>query len=151
MRSSARVCRPGASSAGKVSIRPAREKDLKVCAKILHTRELAGASGWYPTPAVLKRCMGKYFLVAEEDGRILGCSVVEPLKHGVIGWWFAVIKAARGRGVGSALLAELERTAKRNGKHFFLVYSRAGSRAVEFYRKRGYEPGQNFTELIKGL
>jgi GNAT superfamily N-acetyltransferase len=151
MRSSARACRLGTSSARKVTIRPARETDLKACARILHTRELAGAGGWYPTPGVLKRCMGRYFLVAEDGGRILGCSVVEPLRYGVIGWWFAVTKGARGRGVGSALLAELERTARRSGKHFFLVYSKVGSKAVEFYRKRGYEGGQNFTELIKQL
>lgn len=85
------------------------------------------------------------------DGKILGASVVEPLRRGVIGWWFAVAKGARGKGVGSALMDATERTAKRAGKYFFLVYSKAGSRAVGFYRKRGYEAGQNFTELIKHL
>jgi GNAT superfamily N-acetyltransferase len=151
MPSSARARTSKSRSAGKVSIRQAEPGDLKECAKILHTRELAGASGWYPTPRVLTRCVGKYFLVAEEEGRILGCVVVEPLKYGVIGWWFAVTKDARGKGVGSALLRQLERTARRDGKHFFLIYSKAGSKAVEFYRKRGYEAGQNFTELIKQL
>jgi GNAT superfamily N-acetyltransferase len=143
--------RPFARATGKIAIRPAKQKDLKACAKILHTREVAGADNWYPTAGVLKRCMGKYFLVAEEDGRILGCSVVEPLKRGVIGWWFAVAEGARGKGVGSALMDATERTAKRDGKYFFLVYSKAGSKAVQFYRKRGYEAGQDFTELIKQL
>ena len=151
MRSSERARRSITPSAMKVAMRQARQDDLKACAKILHTKEVAGASDWYPTPGVLKRCMGKYFLVAEEDGRILGCSVVEPLKHGVIGWWFAVAKGARGKGVGSALMDALERSAKRDGKYFFLVYSKVGSKAVQFYRKRGYAVGQNFTELIKQL
>jgi len=148
---SARSCKSSAALADKVTIRKAREKDLPACARILHTREVAGASNWYPTPRVLKGCLGKYFLVAEEEGRILGCSVVEPLKHGVIGWWFAVRKDARRKGVGSALLRELERTAKKDGKYFFLIYSKVGSQAVRFYRKRGYERGQDFTELIKQL
>jgi GNAT superfamily N-acetyltransferase len=140
-----------ASSAGQIVIRPAREKDLRQCAKVLHTKEVAGAHDWHPTPSVLRGCLGKYFLVAEEEGRILGCSVVEPLKRGVIGWWFAVRKDARGKGVGSALMTELERTAKRDGKYFFLIYSKTGTPAVQFYRKRGYEAGQDFTELIKQL
>lgn len=132
-------------------LRPAREGDLRRCARILRTRELAGAEDWYPGGSVLRGCMGKYFLVAEAGGRIVGCSVVEPLRRGVIGWWFAVEEGARGRGVGSALMDRLEQTARRDGKRFFLVYSKAGSRAVRFYRKRGYEVGQNFTELVKGL
>ena len=148
---SARARKPTAASAGGVTIREARQKDLRQCAMVLHTREVAGASGWYPTSKVLKGCLGKYFLVAEQDGKILGCSVVEPLKRGVIGWWFAVRKDARRKGVGSALLTELERTAKEDGKYFFLVYSKVGTTAVEFYRKRGYERGQYFTELIKQL
>jgi GNAT superfamily N-acetyltransferase len=94
---------------------------------------------------------GKVLPSCREDGKILGCSVVETLKHGVIGWWFAVTKSARGKGVGSALMDALERTAKRDGKYFFLVYSKVGSKAVQFYRKRGYATGQNFTELIKQL
>lgn len=134
-----------------LTIRPALERDLRACARILHTKEVAGADDWYPGIRVLRGCMGKYFLVAEAGGRIVGCSVVEPLRRGVIGWWFAVEEGARGRGVGTALMDRLERTAKRDGKRFFLVYSKAGSRAVRFYRKRGYEVGQNFTELVKGL
>ena len=151
MRRSARVRKPSALPAHKVVIRQARQEDLKECARVLRTRELAGASNWYPTARVLRGCLGKYFLVAENEGRILACSVVEPLKHGVIGWWFAVRKDARGKGVGSALMNELERTAKEDGKHFFLIYSKVRTKAVEFYRKRGYEKGQDFTELIKGL
>jgi len=137
--------------ADEVVIRQARRKDLKECAGILHTKELAGASNWYPTASVLSGCLGKYFLVAESNGGILACNVVEPLKHGVIGWWFAVRKDARGKGVGSALMNALERTAKEDGKYFFLVYSKAGTKAADFYRKRGYAKGQDFTELIKEL
>lgn len=132
-------------------IRPAREADLRRCARILRTKELAGADDWYPGVEVLRRCMGKYFVVAEKGGRIVGCNVVEPLRHGVIGWWFAVTPGARGEGVGSALMDRIEETARRDGKRFFLVHSKAGSRAVRFYRKRGFEAGQNFTELVKGL
>jgi GNAT superfamily N-acetyltransferase len=134
-----------------LAVRPAREADLRVCARILHTKEVAGAEDWYPGVAVLRGCIGKYFLVAEAGGRIVGCNVAEPLRRGVIGWWFAVRPGARGRGVGSALMDRIEATARRDGKRFFLVYSKAGSRAVRFYRKRGYEVGQNFTELVKGL
>ncbi len=151
MRRSARARKPSGLSADRVVIRQARQEDLKECAQILHTRELAGASNWYPTARVLRGCLGKYFLVAESQGEILACSVVEPLKRGVIGWWFAVRKDARGEGVGSALMTELERTAKKDGKYFFLVYSKAGTKAVDFYRKRGYAKGQDFTELIKEL
>ena len=53
--------------------------------------------------------------------------------------------------MGSALLRELERTARKDGKYFFLIYSKVGTEAVRFYMKRGYEKGQDFTELIKGL
>jgi len=60
-------------------------------------------------------------------------------------------KDARGKGVGSALMNALERTAKEDGKYFFLVYSKAGTKAADFYRKRGYAKGQDFTELIKEL
>jgi len=151
MRSSVCATKRTRGTEKRVAIRQAKQKDLQACSKILRTRELAGAHDWYPTPRVLKRCLGKYFLVAEEGGRITGCIVVEPLRNGVIGWWFAVAEGARGRGVGSALLDEIERTAKRDGKYFFLIYSKVGSKAVRFYRKRGYESGQDYTELIKSL
>ena len=151
MHRSAHVRQSGIIPAHEVVIRQARKRDLRACARILHTGELAGASGWYPTARVLSGCLGKYFLLAEKEGRILGCSVVEPLKRGVIGWWFAVEEDARGQGVGSALMDELERTARKDGKYFFLIYSKVGTKAVEFYRKRGYAKGQDFTELIKGL
>jgi GNAT superfamily N-acetyltransferase len=151
MRRSIRARKSTAFSAERIVIREARREDLRQCAIVLRTREVAGASNWYPTPGVLSGCLGKYFLVAEDHGRILGCSVAEPLKRGVIGWWFAVRKDARGRGAGSALLNELERTAKRDRKRFFLIYSKVGTQAVHFYRRRGYERGQDFTELIKQL
>ncbi len=151
MRPATRAPKLRRASLDQVVLREATEKDLTVCARILHTREVAGANDWYPSARVLRGCLGKFFLVAEENGRVVGCCVVEPLRYGVIGWWFAVAKAARGRGIGSALLREEERVAKREGKHFFLIYSKAGSKAVQFYRQRGYEAGQDFTELIKQL
>jgi ribosomal protein S18 acetylase RimI-like enzyme len=151
MRTPKRANRSATRPEKKIRIRQARREDLRKCARILHTKELAGANDWYPTANVLKRCMGKYFLVAEENGKTAGCIVVEPLRNGVIGWWFAVAEGARGRGVGSALLDAIERTAKKDGKYFFLIYSKVGSKALRFYRKRGYESGQDYTELIKRL
>lgn len=81
------------------------------------------------------------FLVAEEEGAVLGT---------VIGAWdgrrawvyhLAVLPSARGRGMGRMLMEELERRMRAVGAPKLNLLIEAGNAGVaDFYRKLGYAP-----------
>lgn len=81
------------------------------------------------------------FLVAEEEGTVVGT---------VIGAWdgrrawvyhLAVLPAARGRGMGRTLMEELERRMRAVGAPKLNLLIEAGNAGVaDFYRKLGYAP-----------
>jgi ribosomal protein S18 acetylase RimI-like enzyme len=81
------------------------------------------------------------FLVAEEEGTVVGT---------VIGAWdgrrawvyhLAVLPAARGRGTGRMLMEELERRLRAIGATKLNLLIEPGNAAVgDFYRKLGYAP-----------
>jgi ribosomal protein S18 acetylase RimI-like enzyme len=81
------------------------------------------------------------FLVAEEEGAVVGT---------VIGAWdgrrawvyhLAVLPAARGRGTGRMLMGELERRMRAVGATKLNLLIEAGNAGVAgFYRKLGYAP-----------
>ena len=78
-------------------------------------------------------------LVAEADGKLAGFCLSR-YDDGVI-WlsWFGVDEAARGRGVGTALLNALEKTVRRRGCHKLWCDTRTTNRKSQrLLRRCGY-------------
>ena len=92
-------------------------------------------------------------LVAERDaGDVVGWASLNPYSHrcayaGVADLSIYVTRAARGTGVGSALLAELETAAKQRAFHKIVLFTfafNAGGQGL--YRKFGYREVGTFRE-----
>jgi len=92
------------------------------------------------------------FLVAEEDDRIVG--VIMGAWDGRRGWLhhLAVAPAYQGRGIGTALLAEVERQLRAKGclKVNLLVH-RDNEGARRLYQSLGYEEMTPFVAMGKEL
>jgi ribosomal protein S18 acetylase RimI-like enzyme len=90
------------------------------------------------------------FLVAEEDGRIIG-TVIGGFdgRRGMI-YHLAVEPTLRGRGLGRMLMDEVEQRLRRKGcfKAYLLVMD--GNSAVEFYKNLGWDT-MDVTLLAKQL
>jgi N-acetylglutamate synthase-like GNAT family acetyltransferase len=72
-----------------------------------------------------------------EKGRLLGVGRVHfnSLKEAQIRY-MAVEEGLQGKGVGTIILKELERSAKRRGANHIILNARES--AVDFYKKQGY-------------
>ena len=83
---------------------------------------------------------GTIFLLAEQDGKILGYLGMKPvLDEGYISN-VAVTSSARGKGIGSALLEKLTSYAKENGiKTISLEVRPSNAPAIALYEKFGYK------------
>ena len=83
---------------------------------------------------------GTVFLLAEQDGKILGYLGMKPvLDEGYISN-VAVTSSARGKGIGSALLEKLTSYAKENGiKTISLEVRPSNAPAIALYEKFGYK------------
>lgn len=80
------------------------------------------------------------FLLAEEDGCIVG-TVLGGYdgRRGMI-YHLAVDKRYRQRGIGDALMQELERRLKQKGCiRYYLLVTHDNLQAIRFYEKRGWE------------
>ncbi len=77
-------------------------------------------------------------LLAEDDGRLLGVLTYIP---GEEGWEVLTFHASeRLRGVGSALMAAVEKEARVNGsRRLFLTTTNDNLDALRFYQRRGFE------------
>lgn len=83
---------------------------------------------------------GTIFLLAEQDGKILGYLGMKPvLDEGYISN-VAVTSSARGKGIGSALLEKLTSYAKESGiKTISLEVRPSNAPAIALYEKFGYK------------
>lgn len=94
------------------------------------------------TPAEIQKKLQRdpdLFLVAEADGEIIG-SVIGGFdgRRGMI-YHLAVRREARGRGIGAALLAEVEARLKAKGCLKCLLHVLAdNAEAIRFYKNRGW-------------
>lgn len=117
---------------------------------------------WYVTRILRNsRGSGGELLVAERHGRVIGYATVllgqssESAMDEVL-YTFAyvgdlvVAEAARGQGIGKALLAECERLARAAGEKWLRVTVLSGNaRAVSLYRRFGFD--SQFIDMEKPL
>ena len=110
---------------------------------------------------------GYEFLFAERDGRPIGYACFGPIActiHSYDLYWIAVDRGRQGGGVGSTLLAHVERTLRADGGRLIVVEtsSRADYAPTRaFYERRGYTraatlpgyyaPGDNLVIYLKDL
>jgi predicted N-acetyltransferase YhbS len=102
--------------------------------------------------ALMSGVAGGSLLVAESDGEVVGMAacVVFPFyaNHSTLisqelFWW---VKPEHRKGIGGAILDELEAEAKRKGAKIFIGANLSGERSAAFerlYRRRGYTPAEN--------
>lgn len=92
----------------------------------------------------------KYCLVGYENGEAVVCGSVKPIgEDSMEVKRMYTIKAARGKGLATSLLLELENWAKELGKEFCLLET--GKRqedAVALYKKNGYEIVPNYGQYL---
>jgi phosphinothricin acetyltransferase len=144
-----------------VRVRAAEESDLAAIREI-HNQGIADGNAtldldpksedevreWY-----VARSDGRYcVIVAEREGRIAGWASLNPYSHrcayaGVADLSVYVARAARGSGVGSALLSAVEGFARRADFHKIVLFALAENEAgTRLYRKLGYRDVGVFEE-----
>ena len=144
-----------------VTVRDATEADLPSILTIINVIILTTTASWSLTPLTLEERLAWYrdraaqgfpVLVAD-DGRILGFASFGPFRP-----WEAyrhtaentiyVDEQARGRGVGTALLAELIARAERLALHRMIAGIEAGNAAsIALHRKLGFEEVGRMSEV----
>ena len=86
----------------------------------------------------------------EEDGRMIGYIILSfdySLEHGGRNAWvdeFFIEPAWRGKGIGAQVLAFFENAAREAGATAVHLEVNEGNRAIELYRRRGFEEHHRF-------
>jgi ribosomal protein S18 acetylase RimI-like enzyme len=146
---------PASARQPSVRIRPLRAGDVEACARLV-----AGDPLWQRYGLTLRRARRalRQVLAARRRGGATALAAGDVAVAAVGGvpvgfvWfrregtfhhsgyvrWLAVAPAARGRGVGTALLRHAEARIFRHGPNVFLTVSAFNRRARAFYRRLGY-------------
>lgn len=135
-------------------IRLAVESDLSDCVRLGDIPELHWGEGNALNAQDYRSKLGAgLFLVAVEDKELRGFVLAEPLlRGGVLLWLLAVAPAHRNEGIGSRLLDACEDRARAAGLRWVILYAtQHDPRLIPYYRKRGYEIGQEVVECVKLL
>jgi GNAT superfamily N-acetyltransferase len=135
-----------------LTIRPAEESDINGMSLLLsqlfsieadfkpdEAKQLRGLKLLLETPGIR-------MVVAEEQGRIVGMATLQTLISTAEGSPVGLVedvvvdREARGMGIGSALLDQLQEWARENGlTRLQLAADRGNIGALEFYRCKGWE------------
>ncbi|MCD6384089.1 MAG: GNAT family N-acetyltransferase [Thermoplasmata archaeon] len=92
------------------------------------------------------------FLVAEVDGEVVGAVMGMFSGNFAVIYHLAVLPEFQRRGIGSALLKEMERRLKERGARFYMIFNHSThSPARGFYRKMGLRSVGEFRGLYKLL
>lgn len=137
-----------------ITIRPATLKDISECEKLAHDPHLRFPTGGYPDANYLKEYISEhFFLVAEQDEKIVGWILGEPLKSlGAALWFFIVDEQNRKRGIGSKLYDEFENHMRQAGREWIFLTSHVENPiAMDFYIKKGFVKGEPHFEMAKNL
>lgn len=135
-----------------MNIKPCKTIDLKQCEDLCNSPELFYPNGGHFTVGHLKHLLNKnYFLIAEEDKKVIGLIFGEKLKAaGSIVWVIVVDKKFRGQGIGKKLLKEFEKNAKQDGCSWTVLYAATNNKkTLDFYKKQKYDIGEKYIECAK--
>ncbi len=132
---------------GRIRIRILRAHDIPACVAIVTSHALwqrYGISARKARQLIRSaRRRRERLYVATADGQVVG--FIWFLLHGTFAHsgyirWIGVAPSARGKGVGTALMAFAETQILRTGPNVFLLVSAFNRLAQRFYRRRGYQP-----------
>jgi GNAT superfamily N-acetyltransferase len=106
---------------------------------------ITGSSGTASFQVSDVQLEGACFAIARQSGgQPVGCGAIRPLEPGVAELK-RMVAAPGSKGVGSAILAFLERQASELGYgQIWLETRKVNQRAVSFYERHGYRPIANF-------
>ena len=108
-----------------------------LCAGWYTDQEIAVWTGRLIADAYRRAIRAHVMVVAERDGAVVGFGELDLERREVVAVY--VVPEATGAGIGSALLAHLERTARGHGcRHLTLC---ASLNAEAFYARRGWRTG----------
>jgi [ribosomal protein S18]-alanine N-acetyltransferase len=123
-----------------VTVRPATDEDVEAIAA--SEADNLGADAWSSglvAEGVAGRLPTVSYLVAEEDGEVVGHAVASVVADVAELQRIAVAERARRRGVGGALLAEIVALAERQGADRLLLEVRQdNTAALGFYAGHGF-------------
>lgn len=107
------------------------------------------ARQWLGLERLLKRAPDAAVLVAVSDGEVIGMCSAQVLISTAEGGEVALVEDVvvradrRGSGAGSALIVALERWCRERGiRRLQLLADRANTPALDFYRRKGWQPTQ---------
>ncbi len=135
-------------------IRSAIKHDLKTCEKLMKVPELAEADGDFMDVKFIQNYLNSdYFLVAEDNGKILGFAIGEEVRGKVaMLWYLTVKKGERGKGIGRKILGEFERRARRHHVKWVNLFAPANNKkTLAFYKNLRYYKGSKHYEIEKVL
>jgi amino-acid N-acetyltransferase len=125
---------PSSQSVRAHQIRPAGSADVAAIVALIDLNVPSGEL--LPRTAEFVALHIEHFLVAESQGRIVGCVHLEEYAPSLAEVRsLAVAPEMQGSGVGAALTAALERLARVRGYATVFAVSNSG----EFFRRHGYE------------
>jgi ribosomal protein S18 acetylase RimI-like enzyme len=135
-------------------IRKAGKKDLIQCENLVRIPEMRLATGGFFDRFFLEKYLDEnYFLVAEDEGSVVGLIFGEPVKaNGAIIWMIAVDEKIRGKGIGSRLLKAFEKKVKKIGIQWIVLYGyQKNPKVLKFYRKHKFCEGVKNVEFVKDI
>jgi N-acetylglutamate synthase-like GNAT family acetyltransferase len=128
-----------------VNVRPAKTEDRDVVAAFLEARGSARVA----RRRELVDAREHPALVAEEEGRFAGVLTYVLDGPGRLCEVLTLHAAERGRGVGTALLANLERIAKAANIHrVWLITTNDNLDALRFYQRRGFRLAAVYPDAV---
>ena len=138
-----------------VLIRLAKTEDCKECCKLSQIKELSVADGSYVSEDYFKVMTeeDEMFFVAEEEGKIVGYVLGEPMKDSLAFLSLLTVeKALRGKDIGKRLLAKLEEQCKKKKLNPIILYApKFNENTIVFYNKQGYMQGEDYVQFMKIL
>ena len=136
-----------------VKIRLSKLKDCKKCVELSRIEELRPAGSDYISEGYFRIFVDKdeMFFVAEENGKIVGYILGEPMKGKLANLGLlAVDPNFRGKGVGKKLVESFRKKCDEKGLKFLLLYApKFNKNTLEFYKKCGFKEGKEHIQFLE--